>query len=95
MDTTTTTTTTSKVHLGHGTFMPKATNNSSKPHEDNNVIEVVSLNGCTNLDGGVDTTTATINMKAHLGDGTCMPKTNSVARSYRLQDKRLFSCRHT
>lgn len=69
--------------------MQKATNNSSKPHEDNNVIEVVSLNGCTNLDGGVATTTATINIKAHLGDGTCMPKTNSVARSHRLQDKRL------
>jgi len=78
-----------KVHLGHGTFMPKATNNSSKPHEDNNVIEVVSLNRWTNLDGGVDTTIPTINIKAHLGDGTCMPKTNSVARSYRLQDKRL------
>jgi hypothetical protein len=70
--------------------MPKATNNSSKPHEDNNVIEVVSLNGCTNLDGGVDTTTPTINMNARLGDGTCMPKTNSVARSHRLQDKRLY-----
>ncbi len=65
---TTTPTNNINVHLGHGTFMPKATNNSSKPYEDNKVIEVVSLNRCTNLDGGVDTTTPTINMKAHLGD---------------------------
>ncbi len=85
-----------KVHLGHGTFMPKVTNNSSKPHEDNNVIEVVSLNGCTTIDGGVDTTTPTINIKARLGDGTCMPKTKFSGQVLQAPGQEaIFSCSHT